>query len=354
MPRQVETVRADIRSQIALRQPARPLAEGEARLQVEGFALTANNVTYAATGEVIGYWKFFPATGASAGIVPVWGFARVRESRSPHLAEGAVLYGFLPMAETVVITPEPRGKAGIVDATPHRAALPPVYNFYAFAPEADDHARARRAIFHPLLATSWLIADFLRENGFFGARQVVVGSASGKTAIGLCRFLAGDGPQTIGLTSDANRAFVTGLGLCDDVVTYDEVSERLASVPSVFVDMAGNATVRLAVHGQLGEQLKHSMAVGTSHWDQFQPALDLPGPKPRFFFAPAQIEKRRADWGPGVVEAKIDAAWQEVAAESASWLTIALDDGLDAAMQVYRDIADGLSDPSKGHYIRLS
>ena len=37
-----------------------PLAPGQVRLRVESFALTANNITYAAFGDAMNYWQFFP------------------------------------------------------------------------------------------------------------------------------------------------------------------------------------------------------------------------------------------------------------------------------------------------------
>lgn len=352
----IEIDRRDIRRLACVEQALRPLAEGEVRLVVEGFALTANNVTYAATGDILKYWQFFPATTDGKGLVPVWGHARVSESRSDVLAVGALLYGFLPMAEGLVIHPAPRGAAGVSDMAGHRQGLSPIYNFYAHADEADLENRARRAIFHPLLATSWLIADFLADNGWFGAEQVVVSSASGKTGLGLCRFLGDhrpDGPKIVGLTSGRNKAFVQGLGLCDAVVTYDRIADDIARTASVFVDMAGSAEIRRDLHRHLGGELRHSAAVGASHWEEFQPSGPMPGAKPTFFFAPAQIEKRRADWGPGVVEARIEQAWQAVAAESANWLSVAYVDGLEAAATAFRTIADGRSDPARGTYVRL-
>ncbi len=58
------------------------LAEGQALLAVGEFALTANNVTYAALGDALRYWEFFPA-GEGLGIVPVrTGSARNPASRS--------------------------------------------------------------------------------------------------------------------------------------------------------------------------------------------------------------------------------------------------------------------------------
>ena len=35
--------------------------EGEVLLEVDAFAVTANNVTYAVVGDQLGYWNFFPA-----------------------------------------------------------------------------------------------------------------------------------------------------------------------------------------------------------------------------------------------------------------------------------------------------
>ena len=74
----------------ALTRPARarlsaavePLADGEARLRIDAFALTSNNVTYAAFGEAMKYWQFFPCGDAAWGCIPVWGFAEVVESRA--------------------------------------------------------------------------------------------------------------------------------------------------------------------------------------------------------------------------------------------------------------------------------
>jgi hypothetical protein len=111
-----------------------PLGDGEVRLRVDAFGLTANNITYAAAGDMIGYWTFFPApdTGddVSWGRVPVWGFADVVESRCDAVVEGERLYGYLPMSTELVITPTRVSNGSLTDGAAHRAALPPVYNNY--------------------------------------------------------------------------------------------------------------------------------------------------------------------------------------------------------------------------------
>ena len=43
------------------------LGEGEVRLKIESFSVTANNVTYAIAGDAFGYWNFFPGEGDWVG-----------------------------------------------------------------------------------------------------------------------------------------------------------------------------------------------------------------------------------------------------------------------------------------------
>jgi hypothetical protein len=334
---------------------ALPLPEGASRLAIESFALTVNNVTYAATGDVLDYWRFFPSGTTGQGIVPVWGTATVIESRAEALAVGTRLYGYLPMAERLVIRPEPSAPGVFVDRSAHREGLALVYNSYVAVKPAAAHDDHLRSLLQPLLATSYLLFDWLADHDWFGAQQIIVGSASSKTGLGLCKFLAepADRPyRIIGLTGAANRAFVEGLGACDQVLGYDQISD-LALQPAVYVDMAGNAAVKQALHGHLADHLRHSAAVGTSHWDKFAPPQNLPGPRPQFFFAPAQIAKRRADWGPGVIEGRITAAWKRIAAGAEGWLDVVVHEGLPAGPALWSDLAAGRSNPRDGHVIRL-
>ena len=333
---------------------ARPLDAGEARLAVESFALTVNNVTYAATGFVLDYWRFFPSGIEGQGIVPVWGTATVTESRAEGLEIGTRLYGYLPMAEALVIRPDLTAPGVFVDRSAHRDGLALVYNTYVAVKPGDAHDDHLRSLLQPLLATSYLLFDWLADNDWFGAQQIIVGSASSKTGLGLCKFLAepADRPyRIVGLTGAGNRNFVEALGACDTVLGYDEISQ-LAQVPSVYVDMAGNAAVKMALHTHLADHLRHSAAVGTSHWDKFAPPQNLPGPKPQFFFAPSQIAKRRADWGPGVIEARITAAWKRIAAEAGDWLEVVAHDGLETAPTLWEELAAGRTIPREGHVIR--
>lgn len=81
--------------------PDTALREGQIRLRVNHFALTSNNITYAAFGGTMSYWNFFPSDEAGWGIIPVWGFATVTQSLHPGVAVGEKLYGYFPMASSV-------------------------------------------------------------------------------------------------------------------------------------------------------------------------------------------------------------------------------------------------------------
>lgn len=343
------TNQQDITSQRLAESPDRALEDGEARFAVELFALTANNVTYAATGFDIGYWRFYPAPDDGWGITPVWGFASVVETRADAVAVGERFYGFWPMAEQAILKPS-RGKSSLRDTSAHRSDLAAVYNTYAPAPASPTDAH--RALLQPLIATSWLIADWLADNDYFGAEQIIVGSASSKTGLGLTAFLKDAPVTTVGLTSPGNTGFVETLGYCDQIISYEDVT-RIDARPSVYVDMAGNAAVKCALHKHLEGHLKHSSAVGLSHWDQFAPPKDIAGPKPQFFFAPAQIAKRRDDWGPGVIEEKIGQATTQIATDAQRWLTVVNHSGLEAARDPWTKLATGAADPADGHVVIL-
>lgn len=94
------------------------LSPGQIRLDVERFALTTNNVTYAVAGDLLGYWGFFP-TGAPWGRLPAMGLGSVVESAHPDIAVGGRYFGFYPMSSDVVIAAEPRPGAR---ATQHDGA----------------------------------------------------------------------------------------------------------------------------------------------------------------------------------------------------------------------------------------
>jgi hypothetical protein len=334
---------------------ASALAPGQALLRIDRFSFTANNITYGAVGDLIGYWSFFPARDGW-GRIPVWGFADVVRSRHAALPTGERVYGYFPMSTHVVLQVDRVSGAGFVDAAPHRASLPPIYNQYsrvAAMPGYEPAGEALLALFRPLFTTSFLLDDFLAVNDAFGADAAVLSSASSKTALGLAFLLTERGVETIGLTSPANLAFVERTGCYRRVLAYEEIGSLAARGDTVLVDFAGNAGIVGAVHRTLGERLKHNCAVGLTHWEKRTPVADLPGPAPTFFFAPDHARRRMADWGTDGFRSRVGDAMQRFFASAGRWLRIVEGRGVAAVTAVYRDAVEGRIDPAVGHILSL-
>ena len=106
-----------------------PLGAGDARLRIDGFALTSNNITYGAFGDALQYWKFFPAED-NWGRVPVWGFGEVIESRNASVEPGRRVQRVLAGAEVLDPLPPvgrpPELAPGPHDELPQRVAGPRV------------------------------------------------------------------------------------------------------------------------------------------------------------------------------------------------------------------------------------
>jgi hypothetical protein len=336
--------------------PAAAPDPGQAVLSVDRFGLTSNNITYAAFGEAMSYWNFFPAPDGW-GRMPVWGFATVAESRAEGLEEGTRIYGYLPPSSELVVTPERVGPHGFVDAAAHRAALPGAYNSYLRAdadPSYDPGREDQQMLLRPLFFTSWLIDDFLRDSNIFGAGSVVLSSASSKTASGLAFLLSRDGgPEVIGLTSARGADYARSIGVYDAVLTYDELDD-LPAGRAVYVDMSGDAAVREGVHRRYGDELAHSAVVGATHHDQMGAVPDdLPGPRPTFFFAPDRVAKRSGDWGRERLEKRLAEAWEPYVKWTDGWLEVTREEGPDALLASYLDLLDGRIDPARAHVLSL-
>ena len=327
-----------------------PLEDGQVRLAIESFALTANNITYAVFGEMMKYWDFFPGPDGF-GRVPVWGHAHVEASAHPDIAVGQRFYGYWPMSTHLTVRAKP-SKSGFTDIAPHRQHLAAVYNQYQAVGD-DDGLEAHKALLQPLFITAFLIDDQFEESGFHGARSVILSSASSKTAIALAALLKKrGGVAVVGLTSPRNQAFVEGLGFYDQVVPYDDLASAPIAAPAAFVDFAGDAAVLGAVHNRFADELKASILVGGTHWEAPRGGGTLPGPTPAFFFAPDRMAKRRQDWAPGEFEQRYGAAWAGFVADAPRWLRVERGQGREAIQAAYLAQVDGGTAADAGVVLR--
>jgi hypothetical protein len=334
----LEVRKDDLRATRMVDEALPELGHGEVRLQIPKFGFTANNVTYAAMGDVVGYWKMFPDLGEGWGRIPVWGYGDVAASRVDGLREGERYYGYFPMSSHLTVEPEVGG-AGFVDVAGHRRELPAVYNRYLRV-TPDEPFEDEVMILRPLFSTGFLLAEHVK-----GAERVIVSSASSKTGYSLAFLLAERGTSSVGLTSQRNRDFTEGLGLYDEVITYDAL-ERLSGA-GVYVDLAGDAAVTRAVHERV--RLSASIQVGLTHWEGARPAGDLPGPAPEFFFGPTHIERLSAELGPQGLQRRLGGALAAFV-ERLDWLE--LDRGSNA-QDAFRAFVDGTADPRKGYVLSL-
>jgi hypothetical protein len=354
----------DLRRVRAVARAAVPLGPEEARLRIDSFGLTANNITYAVFGDAMGYWQFFPVPdepaagdGVRWGQVPVWGFADVVESAVPRVPGGTRVYGYFPMAEELVVHPGRIDERGFTDVAAHREPLPSVYNRYSFTGTDPIYRRDRepqQMLLWPLFVTSFVVDDFLGDHEMFGSTDVVISSASAKTSIGTAFLLAQRGDvEVVGLTSAANVDFVRALGCYDRTGTYEDVSS-LPVHRSCYVDIAGRRDVTAAVHAHFGERLDYSMVVGDTHWeDASQPDTPLTGPRPTFLFAPDQIAKRRHEWGRDGFEQNVAGAWSRFAPWTDGWMTLRHARGPAEVERAYRRLVEGRVDPHVGDICTL-
>ncbi|MFL0356377.1 DUF2855 family protein [Erythrobacter sp. GH1-10] len=332
------------------------LADGAVRLEIESFSVTANNITYAVVGDGFRYWDFFPAP-EGLGIVPMWGHAKVIESNHPEIAVGERVYGYLPMATHLDVRPGNISASSFLDTTDYRQPMSPVYNTYqrlAADPEHDPAREDERMIFGPLFKTGFLIEYFMRKQDWFEARQVILTSASSKTAMGLASVARQNSPEIkrIGLTSAGNVEFVEETGLYDKVLSYDEVG-TMPIAESVTVDFAGNASLLAKLHEHFTDTLKYSCLVGATHIEErgeggLTADRGLPGPKPTLFFAPDHAVEFFKEHGPVEGGKLVAATWHEFLKGVEGTVDIVKLSGLEAARETFLEMFGGKVDPSKG------
>ena len=156
------------------------LSEGEILVQIDLFSFTSNNITYAVSGNIIRYWEFFPALGEHIqewGVIPVWGFADVVESKTESIPVGDRIFGYFPPATHLKMKADRITKKRFIDGSKHRATLPPTYNLYKRVLSESNYDKnfdRDRALFYPLYITSFCLWDSLKENNWHGAKQIVI------------------------------------------------------------------------------------------------------------------------------------------------------------------------------------
>ncbi len=340
------------------------LNPGQALLKVDKFALTANNVTYAVAGDSFSYWGFFPGPDGW-GRVPVWGYGDVIASAHDDVPVGKRVYGYFPMSTHLLVEPDKVTKGGFTDVSAHRRDIHGgAYNNYQYTEADPTHSPANEPqimLFRGLFITGFALDDFLADNSFWGAQDVVIISASSKTGYATAQVMKQnkrDGVRIIGLTSPGNVEFVTGLGCYDQVVAYDDIAS-LDKRPAMTVDMAGNPHTQAALRTHYGDDLKYYCQVGGTHWEAAGGDFtgggqdDLPGAAPEVFFAPGVIGKRIQEWGAAGFQARVNDSWRQFLPAAKDWVRIVPCNGPDAVQKIFTEMLDGKVRPDQGPILSL-
>ena len=345
---QVEINRRDIRqTRLVSTVIPRDLPPQHVAMHLERAALTSNNVSYALSGDMLDYWGFFP-TEEGWGRLPVMGFGVVTASNCADVPVGGRYFGFFPLGDYHVVEAQ-SSRGGFIDAASWREKHAMAYRSFdrAEVTPNDDAILVLRGLF----LTSFLIEDFIRERQNFGAYQVIITSASSKTAIALAHCVKRFSDlRVIGLTSAPNAAFTETVGEYDEVITYDML-HSIEKTRSIVVDMAGNPNIVGQIHGLLPDLIAHSASVGATHWDVERSSASIPAPRPEFFFAPSQLAKRGKEWGREEVNRRISDALAVFIDSSARWMSMRHSRGAEAIVGVYADLVAGKVDPSVGHIV---
>ena len=295
----------------------RPLPPNSLRVRSTPLALTTNNLSYANLGDALGWWHAWPVPSklpapyndaTQYGNCPAWGYATVLESTLPTVQAGQLLWGFFPLSTfpsdlTFPADPDPStAKGHLIECSPHRKPLMPLYQCYVLASAADEQKLALDALLRPLYGSAYCLNAFVfsefpeidppihplgvdaapgaiwtAQNADLSRAAVFNLAASGKTALcfqsELLRRREGSGPRArIGITS-AGESFdfvkQTGLYVPDQLLTYDDVKNfteprklRDAIVPFepdrvVIVDFGGRGSASADLKAALGTIVPH-------------------------------------------------------------------------------------------------
>ena len=327
--------------------------ENEVILEIERYAFTSNNITYGVIGDTLGYWNFFPAE-EPYGIIPVWGFANVTSSNNEYILEGDRFYGYFPMSRYLKVIPKKVNDFGFIDDSNHRRKLPPVYNHYSKIIKHADESLEYHPLIKPLFLTSFLNYFFFQDEKFFDCDQIILTSASSKTALSLAfllsKYKSKDKKKIIAITSEKNMQFVSEIKFYDIVLSYDNAEENLKRSKSVIVDFAGNSDYLKKLSDHLGDGLKHVSLIGLADWSSKTNFKIIPNSK--FFFAPNHAEKRYREMGVKRTTLLADELLKEFIMKVKNYIKLEYCNDPKDIHELYLKSLKGKIDPSKGYMVK--
>lgn len=337
---------------------------GSIVLKIERLSFTSNNISYGVAGEKLGYWKFFPALknkNNEWGCIPAWGFAKVIHSKNENLMIGERFFGYFPLADILIFDEVNISGNTIIDMSKHRKELPLVYNTYIKVTDnPDDETDNLKTLLFPLHVTAFCLCDFLQDVSYYQSEQILILSASSKTAIGLAQGLneIKGVPDTIGVTSQNNMDFVKHLESYTHVISYEDLQKINQNKKTLIIDMSGNRKILGSLHKSLNKNMIKCITVGMTHWDSEKNKKDVLSQmmireRTEFFFAPTHIKKRTKDWGDKALNKKTNTFMKDRIIQSKNWIKVKEIKGLNNFAIIYDIFTRGTIKPEEGIIITL-
>lgn len=252
----------------------------------------------------------------------------VVESRCDGVAVGERLFGFLPMGSYLVLRPGAVSASGFFDHAMPRADAAPILHYFLRwngRPQPATVGDGLFVLFYPLFGVGYLLADYVAASRPDTGSLLLITAASSKTA--------------------------TCAAFC------------LRRENVTLVDVAGDARLRDAIHQHYGERLCASISVGRTHWAAFKPPRsDMPGPRPKQFWAPHYGRVRISSAATGLSREQYNAgltrAWRDFANAVLNRpqqppfeaLTLSGPGGIAVA---WTALLDGSADPHEGFVVQL-
>ena len=337
----VEVNRSELSESRILTETGQQLAQGELSIDIDRLAISANNITYALLGDSFGYWNRFPST-RPWGRIPAWGYGHVTGSLNVDVPAGTRLYGLFPMASHVIIRAQASGSA-IVDTSEHLSSIDPVYNRYVIDGTSSESEMNSYALLRPLIVMSFVLAQYLREQCFFGASTVVITSASSKTALGLGLLLSSE-VGTVGVTSPGNLGFVAASQCFTRTATYNDDLGDVMAGDCLILDFAGDDRLIQRLRSSAGGVCK-VLRTGQTH-PRAAGGAEISRQASDTFFAPEHIKRLTRTWGHSSFDEKLRSAIAKFQVASRPWYRETILIGPDALAEAVTSLVNGLADPS--------
>jgi hypothetical protein len=289
----------------------------------------------------------------------VWGVATVKSSKNSHFKVGEKIYGYFPIAKYYCLSPINVNSVTFYVSRKHLPEDRIVYSQY-FRQDGDSEYSALQEdhmiIFRPLWGTAYFLDDYLNENKFFNGENVLISSASSKTAYCLAILLKKRNKNIIALTSARNINFIKGLALYNQIFDYNHI-EKMDKVSTLYVDLAGNSSLNERIYRCFENHLVKRVAVGMSHFDKQKPSLiplsqSTANSHSVTFFAPDWIKKRSIHSKHELIIQKIP-AWKEFLAFANERVPLNIRFGMQNTKSVYLEMLHGKADPQNAFILSL-